>query len=88
MDGYDGSRAHELATLRDALPGWGILYDPGRRLFIAVRGRTAPPVTAASPEGLLERITGQPRERPAPRTSMVRQVKRKPPASKSSGIRN
>ena len=34
-----GYPAAELAQLRAALPTWGILFYPGRRLYLAVRGR-------------------------------------------------
>ncbi len=55
---FDGLPVHELAALRDALPGWGIIYDPNRGQFIAVQGRR-PTVTSPTARGLLAAINGR-----------------------------
>ena len=65
MDSYDGLPAAQLAQLRAELPTWGILFDPGRRLYLAVRGQRQV-ITSATPQGLLEQITGQAGPRTAP----------------------
>ena len=51
-------RGAATAELRAALPGWGILYDPWLSRWIAVRGKHAPPITAATPAELLDQING------------------------------
>ena len=54
----DEQVAGQAALLRAALPGWGVWWDPFALVWVAVRGRHDPPVTASTPARLLHRITG------------------------------
>jgi hypothetical protein len=54
--GYNGHDA-ELAQLRAELPGWGVLWNPNRDLYMAVQGRQ-PTVTSPTMRGLLDAING------------------------------
>jgi hypothetical protein len=52
----DEQVAATAASLRAALPGWGVWWDPFALVWVAVRGRRDPPVTASTSAGLLRRV--------------------------------
>src|SRR5215469_13978918 len=47
-----------LAVVRAAAPGWGVLYDPGRVRWLAVRGRETV-LVASTPVDLVRQIRSQ-----------------------------
>jgi hypothetical protein len=47
--------ADDTRELRARFPGWGILFDPMERVWVAVRGRRTL-VAASSPEKLTEQV--------------------------------
>jgi len=52
--------AEYAAILRALLPGWAVVWDPFALVWVAVRGKDGPQVTASTPARLVQRALRAP----------------------------